>query len=106
MRYPDLPHEKRISAARLAGAAVALAYGRNRDLPLEVKLARIWQITRDPQIIGHCLGPHLAEPKPAAGDRAVIELLRAAGADEAAAELNAAWQRWRHDQRAQGGFML
>src|SRR4051812_13938352 len=99
VRYPDLPHSKRFAAAEVSGAAVRLAYGRDKDLPVEAKLAEIWGITRDPQVLGHCLGPHLAEEHPHEGDLAVIALLRLAGADEAAAERNAAWQRWKHQQR-------
>lgn len=106
VRYPGLPHGKRIPAARVSGSAVSLAWGRGKDLPLDVKLAELWAITRDPQILGHTMGPYLAEEPATEGGRAVLDLLRAAGADEAAGELNAQWQRWRQAQREQGGFTL
>lgn len=57
------------------------------------KLARIAAITADPQILGHVMGPLLAPEHPEYAEG--IELLRAAGADEAEAQRNAAWQRER-----------
>jgi hypothetical protein len=106
VRYPGLPHGKRIPAARVSGSVVRLAWGGGKDLPLEVKLSELWAITRDPQILGHAMGPYLAEEPATAGGRAVLDLLRAAGADEAEGERNAQWQRWRQAQREQGGFTL
>lgn len=107
MRYPDLPHAKRLDAARVAGTVSRLAMGRDSDWSLEEKLADLWDITDDPQIFGHVLGPYLAPDEPNTGERAAIALLRAAGADEAEAERNAAWQRHERDRQAQGpGFRL
>ena len=106
VRYPDLPHGKRLPAAKVAGSVKRLAWGADKDLPVEAKLADLWEITRDPQILGHAMGPYLAEEPPTAGGRAAVDLLRAAGADEAQGERNAEWQRWRQGERSQGGFTL
>jgi len=102
VRYPALPKGKRLTAAKLAGHLQRVAWGNLRDLPFPRKVEDLWAITRDPEILGHELGPYLAEEPPTAGGAAAIELLRAAGADEAVGERNAAWQRERR-AREHGG---
>lgn len=103
MRYPALPKEKRLTAAAVAGQVSRLTVGSLRELPLERKVVQLHQVTRDPEILGHELGPYLAEQWPNAGTAAAVELLRAAGADEDVASLNAAWQRERQIREQGGG---
>jgi hypothetical protein len=102
MRYPDLPAEKRLAAAWLSGEIIRVTSGNLSHLGSDEKLARVWAVTRDPAILGHELGPHLADEHPTAGTRAAIELLRAAGANEAVAEENAQWQRERRVREQRG----
>ena len=101
--YPALPKNKRLTAAQVSGLVSRLVTGRDRELPLPEKLDRIWALTRDPEILGHELGPYLAEENPHAGTECARILLWVAGADRQVAEVNAAWQRERRIWEAGGG---
>jgi hypothetical protein len=103
VRTPDLPNGKRITAAKLAGMISRLKTG---QAPLEVQLAEVWALTRDPEILGHEMGCRLGMENPTPADAAAVELLRAAGADEEVARHMAEWQRWKWQRRAEGGFTL
>jgi ribosomal protein S18 acetylase RimI-like enzyme len=102
MASADLPKEKRLIAAQVAGAVTRLAWGKDADQPIEDKLGELWELTRDPEVFGHVLGPYLAEEPQSRGAFGAAVLLTVAGADRATAEANAAWQRERR-QREQGG---
>ena len=103
MPAPLLPKAKRITAASAGGTVARLAQGRDKGLRFDEKLEQLLAETRDPEILGHILGPYLAEEDPHEGTRAAIELLRAAGADETVAARNAAWQRERRERERRGG---
>lgn len=106
--YRGLPKQKRLTAAHLSGTIGRLSRGIDRGLSREQKLAAIRAITTDPEILGYEMGPILAAEPPTwpEADAEALDLLRAAGADEAAAEANAEWQRDRLRRRAGGGFNL
>lgn len=103
MRYPALPAAKRLINAEVAGAVSRLSAGPDSDLDLIDKLDDLWSITRDPQILGHALGPYLAEEFPTVATARAVVLLWVAGADGRVAEMNAAWQRERRIRELGGG---
>jgi hypothetical protein len=98
-----MPRGDGIIAAKLAGTISRLSPS---DVPFEEQLAEVLATTRDPRILGRQLGNQLAAEYPNKATAAAIELLRAAGADEAEAERMAEWQRERQRRRAEGGFTL
>lgn len=108
MSLPELPQRERLAVASLSGAVSRMTRGDVRDLSRPAKLQRIRQISTDPLVLGHVLGPYLApeHPEYAGADAEAAELLREAGADEEHAEQVAQWQRERRERRAQGGFQL
>ncbi|MEU8821791.1 hypothetical protein [Actinoplanes sp. NPDC048796] len=100
----DLPSSAtRMAVAEVSGHVVRLAYGNLSGMPFPRKIESLWQISQDPAVFGHVLGPYLAEDPPTAGGAAVAELLRAAGADETVAAANAEWQRGRRERERRGG---
>jgi hypothetical protein len=103
VKAPDLPSGKRITAAKLAGTISRLGLS---PAPLEQRLAEVLAVTTDPQILGRELGNRLGADYPSAADARAVEVLRAAGADEAEAEQVAEWHRWKRRRRAEGGFTL
>lgn len=104
MRYPDLPTDKRLPAARLAGT-ISRITGRDRELPREAMLEQIRAVTEDQQILGHELGCRLGDDHPTAATALAVELLRELGADEAEAARVVDWHRARR-ARDEGGFQL
>jgi hypothetical protein len=102
VQFPDLPHDKRLTAARLSGSVRALAAGRLAHLSRDEKLAEIRALTGDPEILGHQLGVHLGAAYPTTADATAIDLLRAAGADEQVAQTMAQWQQEQAAIRAVG----
>jgi hypothetical protein len=77
---PRMPSDQRMALSRATGAAELWAIGRYRDRPRDEAVAALHEITRDPFVLGVGMGLALADDHPA-----VVELYRAAGADEAAA---------------------
>lgn len=100
MRYPELTAAQRMQVAKIAGTVRRLAFGDLNHLPLEAKLGKLHAITRDPVVLGHQLGDCLANiDEIGSSFQACVELLRAAGADEAVAADKLAWRRWKRQQR-------
>lgn len=107
MWCPELTSAQRMAAAKVSGAVTRLAFGRDSGLPLEQKLAELHRLTRDPVVIGHVLGDCLADVTEVGSSfQACVDLLRAAGADEAAAVEKVAWRRFRLERIGEGGFTL
>ena len=109
MDFPKLTAQQRMAAAKVSGSVQRLSFGRDQDLSIADKLAELHDITRDPVVFGHCLGDCLVDvTEQGSGFQACVDLLRAAGADEAAAAEKAAWRRDRLEQISanDGGFML
>lgn len=100
VRYPNLTSTQRMQVAKIAGGAERLAFGDLRHLPLEQKLAELHAISTDPAVLGHQLGDSLANVEEVGSHfQACVDLLRAAGADEAAAADKLSWRRWKRQQR-------
>lgn len=78
-----------MQVAEIAGTASRYALGGDRDRPRDEAVAALHEITRDPVVLGHVLGGffYRVETK-SAGHAAAVELLRAAGADEATAAVH------------------
>lgn len=95
--YPNLTPDQSKASAQLSEAAELWAIGRNRDAPHEVKVIAMHAISRDPVALGNALGAPLVDVEDGHDRmRPVVDLLRAAGADEAIAAAKAAWVRdWR-----------
>lgn len=106
MRFPDLPTgTDPLAPARLQGTVSRLAAGSDRDVPQDQAVAELRTITTDPRVLGHVLGGYVVrQERSESGTWArAVRLLRAAGADEAAAATVAVWQRERRER--QGGLL-
>jgi len=98
MRVPygaDLDRHQRIALARISGRVQRLAFGALRDWRLVEKVAALHEETRDRAVLGIALGAAMAsvELEGLPNFAAVVELLRAAGADEQVAAAHFEWQR-------------
>jgi hypothetical protein len=74
-----LPRQQRLILASLSGVAARYGVGGLRDRPRDEALAAVWQVTRDPFLLGIEAGTAAADPLRVSGP--VAELLVAAGAD-------------------------
>jgi hypothetical protein len=99
MRYPKRTDRQRMEIAEVAGHASRLGVGDLRDVPRDQAVGQLWQISTDPVVFGDVLAGALEN-----GPTAVAELLRAAGADEAAAAEKLEWLRWDLEQKRLGRF--
>jgi hypothetical protein len=99
MRHPDLPTSaQRLKAAQVSGEVQQLTFGPDRAAmtdagELERAVTRLHAITDNPQILGHAMGTYLAYADRSDDYLPAVVMLRAAGADEKAAELKADWLR-------------
>lgn len=92
----SLTARQRMQVAELAGTAGRYALGGDRDRPRDEAVAALHEITADPVVLGHVLGGFLYRVETeSAGHAAAVELLRAAGADEATAAAHLAALRER-----------
>lgn len=92
----NLTDGQRMQVAKAAGAAARYGIGLDRDRPRDEALAELREISTDSVVLGHVLAGFLYRVEmESAGYEPVVELLRAAGADEdaAAAELDALRER-------------
>lgn len=81
-----LTGQQRMEVAKATGAAGRYGIGRDRDRPRERALAELREITTDPVVLGHVLAGYLHRVETESpGYAGVVELLRAAGADEGTA---------------------
>jgi hypothetical protein len=94
-----MPRGPGITKARVAGTVSRLTSG---DLPFDQQVEALDAVTRDPEILAEELGDRLAEEYPTRATAAAIELLRAAGADEAVAERRVEWHRARRRHHDEG----
>jgi hypothetical protein len=94
MRHPALPDSRqRLKAAQVYGEVERLTFGPGGPPPVDWCVARLHEITTDPVVLGHILGSYLAYADRSDRYQPAIDMLRAAGADEAQAERKAAWLR-------------
>jgi hypothetical protein len=96
----------RMAVAKISGSASRLSIGRDKDVPRDLAVAELHEISTDKDVLGEVLGDVLYEAKTQHPYHlATAELLRAAGADEdvAAAKLAELLER---DARYEGGFRL
>ena len=88
-----------MAAARVIGAAPRLAT--SGEVSREEAVAQLHEITRDPVPLGYALGVFLHRVEVGevglTSNQPVVDLLRAAGADEDIAAMKLAWVRWRAD---------
>ena len=85
-----------MAAARVIGAAPGLATG--GELPREEAVAELHAITSDPVPLGYALGVFVHRVEVGlTSNQPVVDLLRAAGADEDIASMKLAFVRWRAD---------
>jgi hypothetical protein len=84
-----------MAAARVIGAAPRLATG---EVSRDEAVAELHAITNDPVPLGYALGVflHRVETE-STSNQPVVDLLRAAGAQEDIAAMKLAWVRWRAD---------
>lgn len=92
--------EQEMAAAKITGTAERYTLGIDRDTPREQALAELHEISRDPVVFGHVLGDVIMSCETeSTGYQVVVDLLRAAGADEATAAEQVEWLRWRQTTR-------
>lgn len=106
MRHPDLPSRyQRLEAASMAGAVQNLLARADQGVADDDAVEELLAVSRDPAVLGHVLGNHLARTDAPDGydHGPAVRWLRAAGADEDQAEIKAAWLR---DQRSLRGGQL
>lgn len=101
---PKLTAVQRMQAAHLAGAIQRIA-AEHPTLDAQA-MAVIWEITRDPEVLGHALGDCLVNAEDSPEFQACADLLRACGAEEGAAARKVAWRRWEAHRRSSGDRML
>lgn len=103
MRHPSLSSaQQRLQAAKVTGATERYSIGADLEVPAEAAAAGLQAITRDPVVLGHVLGAYLVKAETMAAYGRGVEILRAAGAGEAAAAAKASWLRSRQDQFGYG----
>jgi hypothetical protein len=107
VKYPELTSRQRMAAAKVSGAVKRLGFGEHAGWPIERKLAELYAITRDSVVFGHCLGDSLTDAEVEGSSYLqCADLLRAAGADEVAAQEKAEWRRRQIELRDSGDRML
>ncbi len=97
-----LTAEQRMALAKVSGLAQRYAWGVLAERPRAEALQDLWSITWDPIVFGVALGAALANVEldewPLA--HALVDLHRAAGADEHVAERQLAWHRTRPEYQS------
>ena len=89
-----------MAAARVIGAAPRLAT--SGEVSRDGAVAELHAITSDPVPLGYALGVFLHRVEVGlTSNQPVVDLLRAAGADEDIAAMKLAWVRWRADVESQ-----
>jgi hypothetical protein len=91
----DLDAAQRMALARISGIGQRWAFGDHRDRPRTEAVAAIHAVTRDPVVLGIALGGAIHQTEAEPRGQGLVELYRAAGADEDVAAVNLAWQRSR-----------
>lgn len=93
----QLSSERRMQLATLSGTAQRWGIGALRDRPLDEAVAALHEITRDPLVLGVALGNAMAgvELDGYASYARLVEMFRAAGADEDVAAAHLQWLRGR-----------
>lgn len=103
MREPELSDRQRMQVAEATGTASRYGIGRDRHRPREQALAELRKITTDRVVLGHVLAGYLYRVETESpGYGPVVELLREAGADEAAAAAELARLRERIQRSSPG----
>jgi hypothetical protein len=98
MPYHALSERQQMDAAEVAGTVERYALGDRRRAPLDEAKAAVRAVSDDPAVLGEVLGDYLhrvvvGAQADAARYWPVLDLLRAAGADEDVARERAAWLR-------------
>jgi hypothetical protein len=97
MGRPSLSSARqRLTAAKLSGLVERLVSGALRGTPTDEAVTRLHDISTEPVVLGHVLGPYLVRAEQMETYAAAVELLRAAGADELVASEVAEWLRARY----------
>jgi hypothetical protein len=90
-----LTSRQRLDLAKISGIGQRRALGPDRDRGLEEALAELREVTRDPMILGLALGSALAVAEAQEWQQPLVDLYRAAGADEQVAAEHRDLQRER-----------
>lgn len=88
-----LPEAQRLKLAELSGVAARWGNGDRRDAPRVEAVAAVHEVTTDPWLLGIEQGSAAADPQGISGP--IVELMRAAGADQAVAAEHEATSRAR-----------
>lgn len=99
MRRPQLPRRQRAEASHVSGV-VEYWLAEGGVWQMSDAVAVVHAVSDDPQVLGDVLGCYLARAEIEPHVSPVVQVLRAAGADEDVAGQVAAWQRWRYDRNA------
>lgn len=99
MRYPELSARQRIKVAQLSGTVERLA-AQGGQWAMSDLVAVVHEVSEDPLVLGQVLGAYLVRKEELPHFDPILQVLRAAGADEQRAAEVAAWQRWRLDRTA------
>jgi hypothetical protein len=91
----ELDSTQRMALAKVSGAGQLWAFGRLKNRPRDEAVAALRAITRDPVVFGIALGGALHQADAEPWGPALVDLFRAAGADEQVAAANLAWHRTR-----------
>jgi hypothetical protein len=100
VRLPKLTGGQRLADARVSGTVERLMSSAG-PIPVDDAVAVVHAVSRDPLVLGHVLGAYLVRAETEDRFAVVVDLLRAAGADEVRAQQVADWQRWRLERNAQ-----